>query len=193
MRQPPLRAWTSRKNRRGMRGRRREERRRGGAGGGRRMSAPPVHESWIRHCAGAAAAPIPLTGKGRPKGRRRRSLPPRRAPGRAPSPAPVPSVSRRRSPAHSTTSPRDRPPGADPPRAGCAVVVPEARPPSVAPASPPPRACAGTRQDRPAAGATTPRRASYLCPTITGSEVSSLHCHPLPFCLFERSNLSNVA
>lgn len=45
----PLRAWTSRKNRRGMRGRRREERRRGGAGGGRRMSAPPVHESWIRH------------------------------------------------------------------------------------------------------------------------------------------------
>ena len=46
----PLRACTSRKNRGGMRGRRREERRRGGAGGGRRMSAPPVHESWIRHC-----------------------------------------------------------------------------------------------------------------------------------------------
>ena len=57
VRQPPLRACTSRKNRGGMRGRRREERRRGGAGGGRRMSPPPSmnlgsatgYRRWIQH------------------------------------------------------------------------------------------------------------------------------------------------
>ena len=113
------------------------------AGPPSRMRCPRLPFSF----AGAAATPSPPHPAHRERAPSPRSPDAdqaRRGPrGRRPSPPPLqPS---------SPTSQRGRPPGADPPSVVRAVVVPEARPPSVAPASPPPRVSAGTRKDQLAA------------------------------------------